>query len=786
MLEINISAKDNVTIINLKGRFDGLGATLFDEEIQKIEKSMNFWVLDFTSVDYLSSAGIRSLIKAEKFLRSLEGKLNLVGLTSNVKKVLELTGLTKQFKIHDTANKALEHITHEMESFKMITDFNIENRNYRIRKIAEGKCRINLWGTLIESNQPEFSEENLVQANLEELDYAFGIGGFGNSSKQAAEGLGEFVSGCSFAGVVPADGYCHSDFIVIDNPEDGDIYISSALSLSGEPSYLIEEKTSSNISIKTIIRDIHNFLSTKDEITNKFFGLMILAEVDDMNCKYYKTKKDISENLHLEKKDFDSSGVLLIGAAADRKSLNSKEIKTHTNLIKHLENYQINNNYFFHGHCLLLSELFSTTTYSDPKECFEKIIKLENMVQTAHLDPESKLRNARIWVYLPDFIQSADEKRLKIETTGKTKLEKEWEPIIRRIYSETNRVVISELTGGFTSKAFHVTSYDKNNRRLLPTVLKIGSIENTKNEVNAYHDYVKKFILNNSTSIMGTMIHGDWGGLRYNFVGINGPDSKLSWLSDYYRKLPVEELIPIFDRIFKDILKPWYGQPKWETIYPYKEHNPLRMFPDIFDTLHKELGISADEETINCIELNKKLPNPYYFLKYEYPKRENHSKLWYKGITHGDLNMQNILLDEVKNIYIIDFSETKPRNITSDFARLEPVFKFEMIKLENEQDLKELLEFELGLSSANSLDEKPAFTYNGTDPMVEKAYRMICHVREYASKVTVFETDIIPYLIAILEWTLPIVCYWSVELLQKKLAVYSAALICQKIMELES
>ena len=53
-------------------------------------------------------------------------------------------------------------------------------------------------------------------------------------------------------------------------------------------------------------------------------------------------------------------------------------------------------------------------------------------------------------------------------------------------------------------------------------------------------------------------------------------------------------------------------------------------------------------------------------------------------------------MDERDNIYVIDFSETRPRNIVSDFARLEPILKFELMPIENEADLRQMLQFERG------------------------------------------------------------------------------------------
>jgi hypothetical protein len=147
--------------------------------------------------------------------------------------------------------------------------------------------------------------------------------------------------------------------------------------------------------------------------------------------------------------------------------------------------------------------------------------------------------------------------------------------------------------------------------------------------------------------------------------------------------------------------------------------------------------------------------------------------------------MQNILLDEKDNIYVIDFSETGITNITADFGRLEPIFKFEMINLDRSEKLQQLLDLEETLIATNSISQLPPLPANVTEPKITKTYKMIKKVREYADRVTLFENDIVPYLLAILEWTLPVVCYVNADRQQKQAAIYSAGLICQKLAELE-
>ena len=76
--------------------------------------------------------------------------------------------------------------------------------------------------------------------------------------------------------------------------------------------------------------------------------------------------------------------------------------------------------------------------------------------------------------------------------------------------------------------------------------------------------------------------------------------------------------------------------------------------------------------------------------------------------------------------------------------------------------------------------EAPPNRYRGDDPLVEKAYAVICRLRSYANTVTLFETDIVPYWLALLEWTFSVLSY-NLPPMRRKLAAYSAAILCGRI-----
>ena len=320
------------------------------------------------------------------------------------------------------------------------------------------------------------------------------------------------------------------------------------------------------------------------------------------------------------------------------------------------------------------------------------------------------------WSFQPSRLREGREKLLAVHVEDGTPLLAEWETIARRLYRDCRRVVLTPLHGGFMSNTFRVASYDPDGRRMLPTVLKIGDVALTEREEVANRKYVQTFILNNSTTLLGGSTAGDWAGLRYNFLGVNGPDSSLVWLREHYERRPAEDVVPLVNALFTRVLKPWYGQPRWEPVALYRRPRPAPAVPDAVRRAEQVLGVSAHSERLPCPELGRDLLNPYRFLQHEFPRRRQRSRLWYTSICHGDLNMQNVLVDERENIYVIDFSETRPRNIVSDFARFEPLVKFEQVPIDNETDVRRMLEFEQGLMSVRTLDQTPPNRYPGHEP----------------------------------------------------------------------
>lgn len=783
-MDIKIALVNSIPLLTLKGRWDGYGASLFEKEILSLGELAGDVILDLSGVDYLSSSGIRSLLKLENALRPNGTHAILVKPSPFISEVLNCAGLLRQFRIVPSADAAAARASGCVAEIEAPCREVIGGREYLLKRLPGRPCHLDIWGSPPDISDQHLRPEDIVGTPLTELDFSFGIGGFGCDRRQALASLGEYMSIPGAAGVVPGDGNSFPDFLLTKDQPDAMVYLAAAAGFTGSPSFLAEVRSDGTVTVADLASGLLHAVEARVGSPFPALGIVILARPVELKGSTFK-ELDPAAGLFVRTIDpVRSAGILIVGIASDGKALRRAPDPLFQSLDKRMRDHPIGEDRFFHGHAMTLSQLEPIQSEREIDRILQMIADSDLPQGIIHVEPETSLENPRIWVYTLDKIRPGTEKLLKIERADGAGFPEEWETITRRICRDARRVVLEPLYGGYVSKTFYVTGYDAEGRKMLPTVLKIGSVEVTRREERAHRNYVGNYILNNAASIMGTASCGDWAGIRYNFIGITGTESRISWLSDHFMRRPIHELVPLFDSIFTKVLRPWYGQPRWEDLRPYEEHNPLRLFPRILEDAERHLGISPDDRIIECRELDLSFPNPYYFLKHEYPRRKEYSLPWYKSITHGDLNLQNILLDEKENIYVIDFSETGIRSAVADFARMEAQLRMQMTRLETEKDLAELVEFELGLAEPSRMSERPPLRYRGSDIVVSKAYEIIRLLRNYADRVTIFEENMVPYLFALLEWTYPIVSFRDASPLLRKLSAYSSAILCRRIIDL--
>ena len=90
-MTIEIKKNDQETVIEIAGRLDTITAPALDKTINEDIGDTKNLVLDVKGMEYISSAGLRVLLSAQKKMQKI-GSMKVTGVCEEVMEVFEMTG----------------------------------------------------------------------------------------------------------------------------------------------------------------------------------------------------------------------------------------------------------------------------------------------------------------------------------------------------------------------------------------------------------------------------------------------------------------------------------------------------------------------------------------------------------------------------------------------------------------------------------------------------------------------------------------------------------------------
>ncbi len=107
-LTFETEEQDGKLIFRLNGRLDATTSANLEAKLnEQIEAGHKHILLDFGSIDYLSSAGMRLLLSATKRLNGTEGKLALCSIGDDVMEIIKVAGFERILSIFATEQEAI-------------------------------------------------------------------------------------------------------------------------------------------------------------------------------------------------------------------------------------------------------------------------------------------------------------------------------------------------------------------------------------------------------------------------------------------------------------------------------------------------------------------------------------------------------------------------------------------------------------------------------------------------------------------------------------------------------
>ncbi|MBP5225092.1 MAG: STAS domain-containing protein [Lachnospiraceae bacterium] len=95
MLNIGKNIENTEAVFKLEGRLDTVTAPELEDALQSCIGDLTDLTLDFEALEYISSAGLRVLLAAQKLMNGKEGVMKLTGVNESIMDIFEVTGFSE-------------------------------------------------------------------------------------------------------------------------------------------------------------------------------------------------------------------------------------------------------------------------------------------------------------------------------------------------------------------------------------------------------------------------------------------------------------------------------------------------------------------------------------------------------------------------------------------------------------------------------------------------------------------------------------------------------------------
>ena len=108
-VQIHSAREGKATVVQLQGKVDATSAPSVEQALVGIiDQGEKKLVIDCAGLDFISSAGLRSLLLAVKKMKAAGGSIALAALQPHVKEVFDISGFSSLFVIHGSKAEAIK------------------------------------------------------------------------------------------------------------------------------------------------------------------------------------------------------------------------------------------------------------------------------------------------------------------------------------------------------------------------------------------------------------------------------------------------------------------------------------------------------------------------------------------------------------------------------------------------------------------------------------------------------------------------------------------------------
>ena len=228
-MEIKKNQSGEALELRLHGRLDAYWADHLGKAIEDAIRAGSHHIqLNFAQVDYLSSAGLRVILKYYKELKAVQGTLAITQPSGGALAIFKMAGFAGMLI---TAPLPSAPAPAKAEPIRV-------ERNGATFQIFEQATGAQLQCSLI--GQPEkffaggFQAADCVSVALPPGTFGLGLGAFGGGFEDCRDRFGEFLAVAGTAATLPTDGSSVPDFVVTEEALVPEVKVLYALVAKGQ------------------------------------------------------------------------------------------------------------------------------------------------------------------------------------------------------------------------------------------------------------------------------------------------------------------------------------------------------------------------------------------------------------------------------------------------------------------------------------------------------------------------------------------------------------------------
>jgi anti-anti-sigma factor len=207
-MEVTKKQSGDILDVRVEGRLDSYWADHLSSALEDAVRAGSHRIrIDLAGVGYMSSVGIRVLLRFYKQAQQLGGSFTVVNPADAVKRVLELSGLQTLLqaeaspppsKAARTAERRIEHAGAAIDVFPLAADAGLACETFgNPEKLERGR----------------FGPEDAFEISFPSTVFGVGLGAFGDTYEECRNRFGEFMAAGGTAAYLPTDGTNVSDHI---------------------------------------------------------------------------------------------------------------------------------------------------------------------------------------------------------------------------------------------------------------------------------------------------------------------------------------------------------------------------------------------------------------------------------------------------------------------------------------------------------------------------------------------------------------------------------------------